>query len=236
MRSSILGLAASLFALAVAQDKPNPFTIPPSFMVNAGQPTSVTWTPTTGGTVTIYLRSGASNNLDKGIAVASNVQNNGKTNIDVPADTVRNSDYALSIVSDQNPGEINYSAPFVVESKNTVESQSSQASSASMTSSSAASTSAAASTNSAAMTTKTSSMSTSGASTKSTMSTMSAKTSSSSKTQSTGSSTSGSSMTSSSSGSTATGASTTKAPSSDAISLKVGGLLLVALIGAVAAW
>ncbi|KAL8943533.1 MAG: hypothetical protein Q9216_000991 [Gyalolechia sp. 2 TL-2023] len=135
MRPSLLYIASSILAFATAQGNgANPFTLEPDFMINAGEPTTLTWTPTTGGTVTIQLRSGASSNLDQVTTLAANVDNDGETTVTVPADTTRNSDYALSIVSDSDPADVNYSAPFVIESTNTVESISSPASSAAMTS------------------------------------------------------------------------------------------------------
>ncbi|KAL8712404.1 MAG: hypothetical protein Q9220_003252 [cf. Caloplaca sp. 1 TL-2023] len=234
MRASIVYVASCLLALAAAQapSGPNYFTLPAGFMINAGSSTPITWNPTTGGTVTIRLRSGASSDLESGTVVASHLDNNGKATITVPADTVRNSDYTLEIVSDSNASDVNYSAPLVVESKNTVASVSSPASSATMastadTTSATAMTSA---TNSMTTNTGSTSMMTTRASTKTTMST---KTGSSSMTQSTGSASG--SMTGSA-GATATGASTTTAPSSGAVSLKVQGLLWAALIGVAALW
>ncbi|KAL8902617.1 MAG: hypothetical protein Q9207_004544 [Kuettlingeria erythrocarpa] len=103
MRISLLYIASSVVALAAAQEKANPFTLPPGFMITAGQPTTITWDPTTQGTVSIRLREGASSNLEEGTVVASRIDNNGKTTITLPADTTRNSDYALQIVSDSNP-------------------------------------------------------------------------------------------------------------------------------------
>ncbi|KAL8799968.1 MAG: hypothetical protein Q9182_005505 [Xanthomendoza sp. 2 TL-2023] len=210
MRFSFFYFAGSFLALVAAQGKPNPFTLPPGFMINAGQPTTITWQPTTGGTVSIRLRSGASSNLEEGTVIAY---------------TTRNSDYALQIVSDTNPTDVNYSAPFVVESKNTVKSVSSAPTSAASSSATAMS-----STDSSSSNTGSSSITTTGASTRTNMST---KTGSSSMTRSTGSSsaTSGQSTPTGQSSAAATGASTTTAPSSGAMSLKAGGVVLVALLG-----
>ncbi|KAL8952085.1 MAG: hypothetical protein Q9222_001996 [Ikaeria aurantiellina] len=236
MRASLVYIASCLLALAAAQapSGPNYFTLPAGFMINAGSPTPITWNPTTGGTVTIRLRSGASSDLEQGTVVASNIDNDGRATITVPADTVRNSDYTLEIVSDSNAQDVNYSAPLVVESDNTVESASSPASSTTMastadTTSATAMTSA---TNSMSTNTDSSSMMTTGASTRTTMSTV---TGSSSMTQSTGSASASASMTGSDEAS-ATGASTTTAPSSGAVSLKVQGLLWAALVGVAAVW
>ncbi|KAL8694574.1 MAG: hypothetical protein Q9224_003547 [Gallowayella concinna] len=230
MRVPFLCIAGSIFALVAAQSKPNPFTLPPGFMINAGQPTTITWEPTTGGTVSIRLREGASSNLEEGTVIASNIDNNGKATITLPADTTRNSDYALQIVSDSDPTDVNYSAQFVVESKNTVKSVSSAPSSAASSSATAMT-----STDSSTSNTDSSSMTTTGASTRTNMST---RTGSSSMTRSTGSSsaTSGESTPTGESSPDATGASTTTAPSSGAMSLKAGGVLLVALVGLAIAW
>lgn len=70
MRISILYIAGSVVGLAAAQEKANPFTLPPGFMITAGQPITITWDPTTQGTVSIRLRAGASSNLEEGTVVA----------------------------------------------------------------------------------------------------------------------------------------------------------------------
>ncbi|KAL8958315.1 MAG: hypothetical protein Q9183_005862 [Haloplaca sp. 2 TL-2023] len=270
MRCSILYAASSLLALAVAQNRPNPFTLAPDFMINAGEPTTITWEPTTDGTVSIRLRSGASSDLEEGTEilckcnllrsvralplnhpisgltrnVTANIPNNGEATVILPADTVRNSDYALQIVSDTEEDQVNYSAPFVVESENTVEPQPSAAESAATNSAettAAAETSAAAESTAAAMTTgmDSSSMTSTADSTMSTAST------------STGSASSNQTMSASSSAmesmesSTPTG---TEEDSDDAvatfaadsgsavISPKIQGLVLATLAGLVIAW
>lgn len=72
--STLLAVAATPFLVAAqGQDSngSNPFNIPKeSLNTEAGDSVDLTWKPTTSGTVTIYLRSGASNNLDKGQAIA----------------------------------------------------------------------------------------------------------------------------------------------------------------------
>lgn len=70
MRLQLLYIAASLVALAAAQERANPFTLPPGFMITAGEPTTITWNPTTQGTVSIRLRQGASSNLEEGTVIA----------------------------------------------------------------------------------------------------------------------------------------------------------------------
>jgi hypothetical protein len=73
--SALLASAASpLLAFAQSQETSNgsnPFNIPTeSLNTEAGETLNLTWKPTTEGTVTIYLRSGASNALSKGVAIA----------------------------------------------------------------------------------------------------------------------------------------------------------------------
>lgn len=72
MRVSLLCVAGSFLSLIAAQQPlgPNPFTLPPGFMINAGQQTTITWTPTAGDTVSIRLRQGASSNLEEGTVIA----------------------------------------------------------------------------------------------------------------------------------------------------------------------
>lgn len=66
MRFAILSATASLLSLAAAQNA-NAFKTPrEGYSLTAGKPTTLNWTPTTPGTVSLYLRSGASSALDKG--------------------------------------------------------------------------------------------------------------------------------------------------------------------------
>lgn len=72
--STFLAVAsAPLLAFAQSNDSngSNPFNIPTtSLNTEAGETVNLTWKPTTEGTVTIYLRSGPSNDLNKGTAIA----------------------------------------------------------------------------------------------------------------------------------------------------------------------
>jgi hypothetical protein len=69
-------LAAPLLALAqnaTTSDKPLYFTLDPGFAVTAGQTANIKWqsASTVGGTVTLVLRSGPSNNLNTGLVIQS---------------------------------------------------------------------------------------------------------------------------------------------------------------------
>ncbi|KAL8863949.1 MAG: hypothetical protein Q9198_010210, partial [Flavoplaca austrocitrina] len=168
MRASLFCMASAFLSLVATQQPtgPNPFTLPADFMINAGEPTTITWTPTTGGTVSIRLRDGASSDLNQGIVVASDIENNGRAQITIPADTTRNSDYALQIVSGPGADDSNYSAQFVVESDNTVESVSSSPGSATATSAASTTSEDSSTSSEDSTTTESSSMSTTGASTR----------------------------------------------------------------------
>lgn len=71
MRFTILPVAASLLSLVYAQATgPNAFKIPPTgFSLAAGQPTTLNWDPTTPGSVSLYLRSGASSALGERVLI-----------------------------------------------------------------------------------------------------------------------------------------------------------------------
>jgi uncharacterized protein YdeI (BOF family) len=73
--TALLALAAPLLAYAqtnsTSSNGPNAFIIPEGgYTGKAGDVTTINWTPTTSGTVTIVLRSGASSNLIAGTVVA----------------------------------------------------------------------------------------------------------------------------------------------------------------------
>lgn len=71
MHFASLAAVACLFAAVAAQSSTaNPPKNPPGFMVTAGQPATFQWTPTTSGTVTLTLRSGAASDLNKGTVIA----------------------------------------------------------------------------------------------------------------------------------------------------------------------
>ncbi|KAJ9623515.1 hypothetical protein H2203_005777 [Taxawa tesnikishii (nom. ined.)] len=87
---------------------------------NPFKPLTLNWTPTTSGTITLILRSGASNNLNAGTIIASGIDNSGSYTW-TPSDSItRGSDYTVEIVDDSNPSNTNYTPYFVLESSNTV--------------------------------------------------------------------------------------------------------------------
>ncbi len=72
MQIRILSIFALLFTAVLAQQSSgdNAFKIPPGgFSLVAGQPATIEWTPSTPGTVTLKLRSGANSALDSGTII-----------------------------------------------------------------------------------------------------------------------------------------------------------------------
>nr|OQO19536.1 hypothetical protein B0A51_12134 [Rachicladosporium sp. CCFEE 5018] len=121
--TALLALAAPL--LVAAQDSgnssANAFVVPTSGISGtAGQTLNLQWTPTTSGTVSLILRSGASSDLNKGTTIASNIQNSGSYAFNIPSDVTRGSDYTVEIVDDSDSSIYNFTPYFVIESTNTV--------------------------------------------------------------------------------------------------------------------
>ncbi|OQO04212.1 hypothetical protein B0A48_10822 [Cryoendolithus antarcticus] len=121
--TALLALAAPL--LVAAQDSgnssANAFVVPTSGISGtAGQTLNLQWTPTTSGTVSLILRSGASSDLNKGTTIASNIQNSGSYAFNIPSDVTRGSDYTVEIVDDSDSSVYNFTPYFVIESTNTV--------------------------------------------------------------------------------------------------------------------
>lgn len=111
-------LSAPLVVLA--QSTANSFKVPEGFSGSAGSPLTLNWTPTTSGTITLVLRTGNSANLEAGSIIASSIPNSGSYTWQIPADTVRNSDYAVEIVDDSDPSTYNFTPYFVIDSTVTV--------------------------------------------------------------------------------------------------------------------
>lgn len=112
-------VAGALAAVAVAQttgSKPNPFTNSDYSGITAGTPITLTWTPTTGGTVTIELVQGDPGNLDPVSVIQSGIQNSGSFEWTPDASIVEGTNYALKIVDDTNPDNFNYTPLFTITS------------------------------------------------------------------------------------------------------------------------
>ncbi|KAF2229488.1 hypothetical protein EV356DRAFT_510856 [Viridothelium virens] len=116
MRFLSVSLLPLLAALACAQGSfssdQNPFSIPSDgFNATAGQKLTLNWSPTTSGTVSLVLRTGEGNDLEKGVSIASNIQNSGSYGWNVPSDVVKGQ-YTVEIVDDDHPDTNTNFTPF----------------------------------------------------------------------------------------------------------------------------
>lgn len=147
MRFSTQTLIALMASPLLALADGNSFTNSNFNGITAGKTFDLTWKPTTSGTVSIILRSGASSNLTPGVYVArkclscqicqrnhtltqfpEGLTNSGSYTWNVPSDITRGTDYALEIIDDSNPTSSTntaYTPQFFIESTNTVASSTS---------------------------------------------------------------------------------------------------------------
>ncbi|KAN0086847.1 Ser-Thr-rich glycosyl-phosphatidyl-inositol-anchored membrane family domain containing protein [Elaphomyces granulatus] len=219
----VLGLFAALVAAG-----PNPISWN-SNTFTAGQSSTITWQPTTGGTVTLRLQWGSNPTPGSGITIASTIQNSGSVTWTPPSNLASQPDFTIVIVDDQDTSQTNYSPHFTISGLSGSATSSNVASSTlvSSVSSSAASSSAATSSSSSNSSTSSGSSSTPS----STVSSASSASSPSSTPSST-SSTSGSSSTpASSSGPTSTNVPNTK---NAGMRLTVSGGMLAVVMGVMA--
>ncbi|KAI9876526.1 MAG: hypothetical protein M1830_006310 [Pleopsidium flavum] len=133
MRFSITLVASALVALATAQYPQNPFNIPAGGLYFAvGTPTTLSWAPTTPGTVSLYLRDGVTTNLNPGILLAyshlpierialtqrvflAGIINSGTfTYTPAAANSIAGTLYTVEIVSDADPSLFNFTPQFVI--------------------------------------------------------------------------------------------------------------------------
>lgn len=117
MRFSFTLVLSAFVASISAQntDGSNPFNIPAGgYLLNAGQPTTFTWQPTTPGTVTLTLRDGANGDLNPGTVIQSNIPNDGSYTYTPPATTVEGNSYTIQITSDSDSDSVNFTPQFVI--------------------------------------------------------------------------------------------------------------------------
>ncbi|KAB8067882.1 Ser-Thr-rich glycosyl-phosphatidyl-inositol-anchored membrane family-domain-containing protein [Aspergillus leporis] len=239
---SIFYLTLSVIAtLAAAATGANPFNIPSAgYSFETGSPTTLTWDPTTSGTVTLRLQWGAVMTTSSGTTIAGNIANSGSFTWTPPANLAAQPDYTIEIVDDDDTSQVNYLPRFTVSGATAAPST---------TAVSTTSTSTASTTKSSATDTTTATNSTATESqTKTTMSTVTSGTASSTSATTSGESTSASaSATGTSTGSSTSttkatsttsasaSASTTVVPNVNAgISNRVSGGMLAIVLGAVA--
>ncbi|MCJ1351873.1 MAG: hypothetical protein MMC33_001857 [Icmadophila ericetorum] len=111
--STILSGVATIASFAFAQTGPNPFKIPvQGYLVTAGQPTTFNWTPTTSGTVSLQLKDGPNGDLNTVETIAANITNSGTYTWTPASTTVENNSYAIEIIDDADPSQVNYTPQF----------------------------------------------------------------------------------------------------------------------------
>ncbi|KAJ5782832.1 hypothetical protein N7457_004606 [Penicillium paradoxum] len=127
---------AALAAIASADSKANPFKIPiEGYTFKVGEPTTLSWQPTTSGTVSLYLKWGAVTTAASGTAIATGITNDGSFTWEVPSSLAAQPDYTIEIVSDTDANDYNFIGRFTVEGSTvSVSSSSSSSTSASSTS------------------------------------------------------------------------------------------------------
>ncbi|OGE48262.1 hypothetical protein PENARI_c030G04936 [Penicillium arizonense] len=221
---------AALAAIASASSKDNSFNIPTNgYTFKVGESTTLTWTPSTTGTVTLRLQWGAVTTANSGTVIASNIANDGSYTWDVPSNLAAQPDYTIEIISDDNVNDYNFLPRFTVEGS-TVSVSSATASKTSSTSSE--------STSSATPTTTSDSSSSASTSSQTTMATSSsaASTSASTSASTTDSSSSSTASSTSASSSAASSSATQSAvPTTNAgVANRVSGGLLAVVAGAIA--
>ncbi|EED16053.1 GPI anchored protein, putative [Talaromyces stipitatus ATCC 10500] len=171
--SIAFGLLATL-SLSAAQTSSNPkenaFIVPSAgAQFTAGTTTTLTWNPTTSGTISLRLQWGATTVATDGVVIASAIKNTGSYEWDVPSNIPKESDYFIRISSDADSSIVNYSARFDISgvsgSASTTTSASATSTSASSSSSSSTSSSSSSSSSSSTKSSSTTSSSSSSTST-----------------------------------------------------------------------
>ncbi|KAF8467776.1 Ser-Thr-rich glycosyl-phosphatidyl-inositol-anchored membrane family-domain-containing protein [Kalaharituber pfeilii] len=110
--STALVALSALSAFVFAQE--NPISSPTAGTVLvAGQDHTITWNPTTQGSVTLVLRKGDSKNLDTLNTIAADIANTGSFDWTVPENVESGEDYSVEIMY---PGGSNFSPQFTIES------------------------------------------------------------------------------------------------------------------------
>ncbi|KAK1139100.1 hypothetical protein N8T08_001286 [Aspergillus melleus] len=136
-----LTLSAIATLAAAASEKANPFNIPKDgYSFKTGEPTTLTWAPTTEGTVTLRLQWGGVLTPNSGTAIAKSISNSGSFTWTPPSDLAAQPDYTVEIISDDDTSEVNYLPRFVVAGATVHTTKSSTTSTASATTSTEAST------------------------------------------------------------------------------------------------
>ncbi|KAJ5952379.1 uncharacterized protein N7479_010792 [Penicillium vulpinum] len=141
MRFFVSLAVAAMAAVASADSKANPFSIPvEGYTFKTGEPTALSWEPTTDGTVSLILQWGAVISGNSGTVIASNIANDGSYTWDVPSSLAAQPDYTIKIVSDEDSDDYNYIGRFTVDGSTVIVSSATAASTTASTTESSTST------------------------------------------------------------------------------------------------
>ncbi|KAK2775278.1 hypothetical protein FQN53_003258 [Emmonsiellopsis sp. PD_33] len=116
MRSIIYLAVSALAAVVAAQD--NAFNVPKGgYEFEAGKPTSLSWEPSTDGTVSLRLQKGdgTSFTAGSGMVIVENIPNSGSYTFTPSAGLGPGSDYTIQIIDDENPENFNFTPAFSVD-------------------------------------------------------------------------------------------------------------------------
>ncbi|KNG87865.1 GPI anchored protein, partial [Aspergillus nomiae NRRL 13137] len=115
MRSIFYLTLSAMASLAAAATGANPFNIPAEgYSFEAGEPTTLSWKPTTEGTVSLKLQWGAVLTANTGTTIAKNIANSGSFTWTPPANLAAQPDYTIEIFNDDDTSEVNYLPRFTV--------------------------------------------------------------------------------------------------------------------------
>ncbi|EER28615.1 hypothetical protein D8B26_001114 [Coccidioides posadasii str. Silveira] len=114
MRSPIV-IALGVLAAVAAAARENPFNNPSGgYRFAANMPTTLSWEPTTDGTVTLKLQKAGNITPSSGITIAANIPNSGSYVFVPSASLGPGSDYTIEIIDDNDPDNINFTPQFSI--------------------------------------------------------------------------------------------------------------------------
>jgi len=92
-------VAVASIASLVAAQAPNPITSPTAGdVIEAGKPVTIAWNPTSGGKITLSLRSGDQDALNTDLVIVEDATNSGKYTWTPPKDLPAGKDYTIEIM------------------------------------------------------------------------------------------------------------------------------------------
>jgi hypothetical protein len=92
-------VAVASIASLVAAQAPNPISSPTAGdVIEAGKPVTIAWNPTSGGKITLTLRSGNQNALNTDLVIVEDATNSGKYTWTPPKDLQAGKDYTIEIM------------------------------------------------------------------------------------------------------------------------------------------